>query len=126
MLFRSDLVIGSRLIAPPLTRVHYFWNKKGNEIITTIFNFLNNTTFTDIYTGYLIYRRNLIDPNKLKTVGWEQQAEILSKIVKTARVYYEVPISYYGRTYEEGKKIRPKHVIGIILAMIRERLGINT
>lgn len=124
--FNADLVIGSRLIAPPLTRVHYFWNKKGNEIITTIFNFLNNTTFTDIYTGYLIYRRNLIDPNKLKTVGWEQQAEILSKIVKTARVYYEVPISYYGRTYEEGKKIRPKHVIGIILAMIRERLGINT
>lgn len=120
--FNADLVIGSRLIAPPLTRVHYFWNKKGNEFITTVFNFLNNTTFTDIYTGYLAYRRTLIDPNKLKAVGWEQQAEILSKLVKASKVYYEVPISYYGRTYEEGKKIRPKHVIGIIFVMIKERL----
>lgn len=119
--FNADLVVGSRLIAPPLTRVHYFWNKKGNQFITSIFNFLNNTTFTDIYTGYLLYRRALIDPEKLRTVGWEQQAEILSKIVKTAKIYYEVPISYYGRTYEEGKKIRPRHVIGIILMIIRER-----
>lgn len=119
--FNADLVIGSRLIAPPLTRVHYFWNKKGNEFITTVFNFLNNTTFTDIYTGYLAYRRTLIDPNKLRTVGWEQQAEILSKLVKNSKIYYEVPISYYGRTYEEGKKIRPKHVIGIICIMIKER-----
>ncbi len=120
--FNADLVVGSRLIAPPLTRVHYFWNKKGNEFITTVFNFLNNTTFTDIYTGYITYKRTLIDPNKIKTVGWEQQAEILSKIVKISKVYFEVPISYYGRTYEEGKKIRPKHVIGIISIMIKERL----
>ena len=108
--FNADLVVGSRLIAPPLTRVHYFWNKKGNETITTIFNFLNNTTFTDIYTGYLEYRKNLIDPDKLRTMGWEQQAEILCKIVKASKVYYEVPISYYGRTYDEGdrKSTRPE------------------
>lgn len=123
--FNADLVIGSRMIAPPLTRVHYFWNKKGNEFITSVFNFLNNTTFTDVYTGYLAYRRILIDPDRLRTVGWEQQAEILSKIVKTSKVYYEVPISYYGRTYEEGKKIRPRHVIGIILTMVKERISFN-
>lgn len=123
--FNADLVIGSRLIAPPLTRVHYFWNKKGNEVITTIFNLLNNTTFTDIYSGYLIYRKNLIDPDKLKTAGWEQQAEILSQIVKASTICYEVPISYYGRTNEEGKKIRPKHGIGIILTMLKERFSIN-
>lgn len=123
--FNADLVVGSRLIAPPLTRVHYFWNKKGNQLITSVFNFLNNTTFTDIYTGYLVYRRTLIDPEKLGSVGWEQQAEILSKIVKASKVYYEVPISYYGRTYEEGKKIRPRHVIGIILMMIKQKLSTN-
>ncbi len=120
--FNADLVIGSRLIAPPLVRVHYFWNKKGNEFITTIFNFLNNTTFTDIYTGYLLFRRTLIDPNKLRTNGWEQQAEILSKIVKISKIYYEVPISYYGRTYEEGKKIKPRHILKIITTIIKERI----
>lgn len=119
--FNADLVIGSRLIAPPLTRVHYFWNKKGNEFITTVFNVLNNTTFTDIYTGYLVYRRILIDPNKIETVGWEQQAEILSKLVKVSKGYYEVPISYYGRTYEDGKKIHPKHAIRIIFVIIKEK-----
>lgn len=121
--FNADVVIGSRLIAPPLTRVHYFWNKKGNQLITSVFNFLNNTTFTDIYTGYIVYKRMLIDPERLRSIGWEQQAEILSKIVKASKIYYEVPISYYGRTYEEGKKIRPRHVIGIILMMVRQKLS---
>lgn len=120
--FNADLVMGSRLIAPPLVRVHYLWNKIGNQFITAIFNFLNNTTFTDIYTGYLLFRRDLIDPNKLRTNGWEQQAEILSKIVRDSKVYYEVPISYYGRTYEEGKKIKPKHVLKIITTIIKERI----
>lgn len=120
--FNADLVIGSRLIAPPLVRVHYLWNRVGNQFITGIFNFLNNTTFTDIYTGYLLFKRELIDPNKLRTNGWEQQAEILSKIVKSSKMYYEVPISYYGRTYEEGKKIKPKHVLKIIITIIRERI----
>jgi len=120
--FNVDLVVGSRLTAPPLTRVHYFWNKKGNQFITTVFNFLNNTTFTDIYRGYILFRRTLIDPDKLGTTGWEQQAEILSKVVRSSKIYYEVPISYYGRTYEEGKKIKPKHILKIIITIIKERI----
>jgi hypothetical protein len=56
--FDADLVIGSRLIAPEYTRVYYFWHKVGNKLITLIFNLLNNTTFTDIYSCYLLFKRN--------------------------------------------------------------------
>lgn len=120
--FNADVVFGSRLNAPYLTRVHYYWNKIGNRLITFFFNILNNTTFTDIYSCYLMYRRDLVSPNELKTMGWEQQAEILSKAVNRGNVFYEVPIAYFGRTYDEGKKIRPYHIIGVFKTILWERL----
>ena len=120
--FSADVVIGSRIAAPPCTRVVYFWHKVGNRFVTLTFNVINNTTFTDIYTCYLVFRRSLIKPEELKTLGWEQQAEILTLAVKRGRVYYEVPISYYGRSYEEGKKIRAHHVISVIATIITRGL----
>ena len=120
--FNADIVMGSRIAAPPCTRVAYFWHKVGNRFLTFIFNVLNNTTFTDIYTCYLIFRRSLIDPKELKTFGWEQQAEILTLAVKRSKVYYEVPISYFGRTYDEGKKIRAHHIIAVIRTIIARGL----
>jgi glycosyltransferase involved in cell wall biosynthesis len=120
--FGADAVIGSRFIAPACTRVFYFWNKFGNRLITFAFNVLNNTTFTDVYSCYLLYRRSLIDPAELKTVGWEQHAEILSLAVRNGRSFYEVPISYYGRNFAEGKKIRAHHAIAVLLTILRCRL----
>lgn len=120
--FDADIVMGSRLTAPPYTRVHYYWHKVGNRFITFFFNILNNMTFTDVYSGYLVYRRSLVDANKLRTEGWEQQAEILSKAVRSARAIYEVPISYRGRTYGEGKKIKAYHTFRILYNMLRERI----
>ena len=90
--FNADVVIGSRLIASQLTRVYYFWHKLGNKLITLIFNILNNTTFTDIYSCYLLFKTDLIRSEKLLTNGWEQQAEILSLIVSKGNSFYEVPI----------------------------------
>jgi glycosyltransferase involved in cell wall biosynthesis len=119
--FQSDIVMGSRLIAPQFTRVHYFWHKIGNTLITLLFNILYNTTYTDVYSCYLLYRRELIDPNALRTTGWQQHAEILAKATKKAKVIYEVPISYHGRSYFEGKKIKAFHVIAIFWTIIRER-----
>src|ERR1022692_1604216 len=116
--FSADIVMGSRIAAPPCTRVAYFWHRVGNRFLTLIFNVINNTTFTDIYSCYLMFRRSLIDPDELKTMGWEQQAEILSLAVKRSKVYYEVPICYYGRTYEEGKKIRAYHMVAVITTII--------
>ena len=85
--FDADLVIGSRLIASQLTRVYYFWHKVGNKFITFLFNIINNTTFTDIYSCYIVFKTNLINPEELSTSGWEQQAEILSKVVSKAELF---------------------------------------
>ncbi len=111
--YNADLVMSSRFVAPSYTRVAYFWNKLGNRLITLVFNILNNTTFTDIYSCYMLFRRDLVGPKTLKFKGWSQHAEILSLARKNARVIYEVPISYHGRSFEEGKKIRPYHIISV-------------
>jgi len=120
--FNADVVMGSRLSAPQFTRVYYFWHKIGNRLITLIFNILNNTTFTDIYSCYLLFKSDLINPSKLVTDGWEQQAEILSIVVSKADSLYEVPINYYGRTYEEGKKIRASNVISVLLTIFLKKI----
>lgn len=120
--FEADIVMGSRLIASPITKVSYFWHKVGNRVITFTFNIMNNTTFTDVYSCYLLYRRNLVDPNTLTTRGWEQHAEILTQAVSQARQIYEVPVSYYGRSYEDGKKIRAKHAVTVLWTIIFKRL----
>jgi hypothetical protein len=70
----------------------------------------------------VLFRRSLIDVDALGTTGWEQQAEILSRLARTAEAIFEVPISYYGRTYEEGKKIRGIHAVGVGRTILRERL----
>lgn len=120
--FNADIVMGSRFLAPEYTRVHYFWHKIGNALITLTFNVFNNTTFTDIYSCYLLYRRSLVDVSSLKSEGWEQQAEILSKIVVRAKNLYEVPISYHGRSYDEGKKIKAHHAFAVLAMIVRSAL----
>jgi len=120
--FNADIVMGSRLVASPCTRVSYYWHRVGNRLITFIFNILNNTTFTDVYSCYLLYRRDLVNPNDLVTNGWEQHAEILSRAVAEAKGMYEVPISYYGRTYDEGKKIKAHHAIAVLWTILVRRL----
>jgi glycosyltransferase involved in cell wall biosynthesis len=119
-----DVLLTSRLSGSPLTRVHYFWHKLGNKSITLMFNLINNTTFTDIYSGYIIFKRKLINTKKLKFYGWGQQAEILTYLKKKSKKIYEAPISYKGRTYEEGKKINIYAMAPVIFAIIWTRLRI--
>jgi len=121
--FGAELVMGSRFLAPPWTRVNYFWHMVGNRVITLLFNLLNNTTFTDVYSGFIVFRRSLVSPDELKRLGWDQQSEILSRVCARARYIYEVPISYHGRSYEEGKKIRAVHALPVMWTMVRERLA---
>ena len=110
------------MVAPLFTRVYDFWRKVGNRLITLIFNLANNTTFTDICSCYLMYRRPLVAPESLKTVGWEQHAEILSRAAAGARSMYEVPISYHGSTYAKDQKIKAYHAIGVIRTIVNRRL----
>ncbi len=120
--FDAEVVMGSRFLAPEFTRVHYFWNKIGNRLITLIFNVLFNTTFTDIYCCYILFKKDLLNSNKLREKRWSQHAEILAKVVKKADVIYEVPVSYSGRTYDEGKKIRAIHVVGVVKTIIKNKI----
>jgi glycosyltransferase involved in cell wall biosynthesis len=121
--YNADVVIGSRFLGPSCTRVAYFWNKLGNLLITLFFNVLNNTTFSDIYSCYLLYRRSLIDPERLIATGWDQHAEILSRAVAGGSRFYDVAINYSGRTVEEGKKIRAHHVFAVLWTILVRRLN---
>ena len=115
---KADVVLGSRLSAPPVTRVYYFWHKVGNRFLTFCFNLLFNTTFTDIYCGYLVFKRDLLSLEKLRIKGWGQQAEILAQLCKKRLRIFEVPVRYYGRTYEEGKKIRATNALSVLVTML--------
>ena len=118
----ADIVIGSRFISPSQIRVFRYAHKIGNFFLSFAFNILNNTTFTDIYSCYFLYRRDLVQPSSLKTRGWEQQAEILGKAVKAGKIFYEVPISYHGRDFEEGKKIHWYHGFSVLRTILATRI----
>jgi len=122
--YGADVLLTSRLSGSPITRVHYFWHKMGNVFLTLVFNILNNTSFTDLYSGYLIFDRKLINEEKLKFYGWGQQAEIMTHLVKNSSKIYECPITYRGRTYEEGKKIRASAMLNVLAGMILTRIRI--
>ena len=119
--FDVDAIIGSRFVFSEYTRSHNFVNKIGNHILTLIFNILYNTTFTDIYSCYLCYKKSLVEHTELQTLGFNQHAEILCKVVKKGKKFYEIPISYNGRSHDEGKKIKYYHFFGVIYRVVVEK-----
>jgi glycosyltransferase involved in cell wall biosynthesis len=116
--FEPDLIIGSRFNYSDYTRSHLFFNKIGNICITFIFNLFYQTTFTDVYSCYACFKRKLIDHDNLKSSGFEQHAEILCKVVKKGKIFYEVPINYNGRTHDEGKKIKFYHIFSVFYRIV--------
>ena len=113
-----DLIIGSRFNYADYSRSHYILNKIGNKFMTFLFNIIYNTTFTDIYSCYACFKKNLIINETLKTDGFEQHAEILCKVVKNGKKFYEVPINYNGRSHDEGKKIKFYHIFVVIFQIL--------
>ena len=107
--FDADGIIGSRFIYSNYTRSHNILNKIANIFLTFIFNLLYNSTYTDIYSCYFAFKKDLLSIDELKTKGFEQHAEILCKVIKKGNKFYEVPIRYNGRNASEGKKIKPHH-----------------
>ena len=120
--FDADGIIGSRFVYSNYTRSHNILNKIANTLLTFVFNLLYNTTFTDIYSCYFAFKKNLLDVDKLRTKGFEQHAEILCKVIKRGNKFYEVPISYNGRNISEGKKIKPHHFFLVLFEIIRGRV----
>jgi glycosyltransferase involved in cell wall biosynthesis len=118
----ADLVLGSRLTGAKPQRAYYYWHYLGNRFITWIARVLYNTTLTDIYTCYKVFRRKHLEGLNIRSNGFEFDAEFLAALLKRNLVVYEVPISYYGRTYEEGKKIRWHHVIRVVWNLVKYRV----
>jgi len=102
---KADVVYGSRVMGNAPHRVVYFWHMVGNRLLTTLSNMLTNLTFTDMETGYKAFRREIIKSIKIEENRFGFEPEITAKIAKKKCRIYEVGISYYGRNYEEGKKI---------------------
>ncbi len=119
--FDADGILGSRFNYSDYTRSHNILNKFANYFITLTFNFLYNTTFTDIYSCYFAFKKELLNPNQLQTSGFEQHAEILCKVIKRGEKFYEVPINYNGRSYKEGKKIRSYDFFFVVFQIFLRR-----
>jgi glycosyltransferase involved in cell wall biosynthesis len=101
---KADVVYGSRFLGGP-HRVFYFWHYLGNSMVTLISNMFTNLNLTDMETGYKVFRREVFDNIAIESNRFGFEPEITAKIAKKRFRIYEVPISYYGRGYEEGKKI---------------------
>lgn len=101
----ADVVYGSRFLVRKAARVLYFYHYLANTFLTFLSNVLTNRNMSDIETCYKAFRAEVIKPLNLTSKGFGMEVEITALICKTRARTYEVPISYYGRAYEEGKKI---------------------
>ena len=102
---KADVVYGSRFLVRRAARVLYFYHYLANHVITLSSNLFTNLNMTDVETGYKAIRGHIIRAMVITSSGFGIEIEITAKIAKLGAAIYEVPISYYGRTYEEGKKI---------------------
>lgn len=117
----ADVVYGSRLSGGRAQRVYMFWHKIGNNFLTLLTNILYNTTLTDMETGYKVFRKEVLKDINIKSNDFTVEPEITAKVFKKKYRVYEIPISYYGRDYSEGKKIRWWHGISAIIALVKYR-----
>ncbi len=103
---RAAVVYGSRFRGGP-TKTMFFWHMVGNKFLTLITNIVYNTILSDMETCYKVFRADVVRDIPLRSRGFEFEPEITSKVLKRGYRIYEVPISYNGREFEEGKKLNP-------------------
>jgi glycosyltransferase involved in cell wall biosynthesis len=117
---RADVVYGSRFLGGP-QRVHFFWHYIGNKFLTLLSDMLTNLKITDMETCYKVFRREVIGSMHLRSNRFGFEPEVTARIAKGHWRIYEVPISYAGRSYEEGKKITWKDGLTTLFAILRYR-----
>lgn len=116
----ADVVYGSRFIGGKPHRILFFWHSIGNRWLTTASNMFTNLNLTDMETCYKVFRRGIIQSIKLQEKRFGFEPEVTAKISRYPKVrIYEVGISYYGRTYEEGKKIGMKDAFRALYCIIK-------
>ena len=117
----ADVVYGARFLGGP-HRVLYFWHYCGNKLLTLITNILYNINLNDMETCYKVFKKEALEGVTTISNRFGFEPEITARMVKSKQRIYEVPISYFGRTYEEGKKITWKDGIVALYTLIRFRL----
>jgi glycosyltransferase involved in cell wall biosynthesis len=120
----ADVVYGTRLRGGEPQRAHLFWHYVGNRALSLMTNVLYNTTISDMEVGYKAFRGDLIRSLKLVSDDFRFEPEVTAKVLRTPGIrLYEVPISYYGRTYAEGKKITWRDGFKAVGALLRFRFS---
>lgn len=118
---RADVVYGSRFQGGGPHRVVYYWHSVGNKFLTLLSNMMTNINLTDMEVCYKVFKRELIQSLDLKEKRFGFEVEVTAKVARSGAVIYEVPISYYGRSYEEGKKITWKDGFRAIWCIFKYR-----
>ena len=123
----ADVVYGSRFLSNGPHRVLYFWHALGNKFLTLLSNMFTNLNLTDMETGYKVFRNSILEKVRIEENRFRFEPEITAKIAKLphARIY-EVGISYFGRTYSEGKKINWKDGLRAIYCIVKYGLRRNS
>ena len=117
--FKADIVYGSRFVGSEGKRTLYFWNRVANYILTTLSNMCTNINLTDMETGFKCFRTSAIKSINLKENGFGFEPEVTAKLANKNFKFFEVGITYQGRTYEEGKKIRAIDGVKAIFCIIK-------
>lgn len=118
---RSQVVYGSRFRGGP-TKAMFFWHMVGNRFLTSVTNILYDTILSDMETGYKVFTREVAEQLDLRAPRWGFDPEITAQILKRGYRIYEVPISYTGREFEEGKKISWRDGVTVLWTLLRCRL----
>jgi len=118
----ADVVFGSRFAGGEAHRVLYYWHRLGNQFLTMLSNMFTNLDLTDMETCYKLFRREIIQNIQIEENRFGFEPEITAKIAKLDCRIYEVGISYYGRTYAEGKKIGWKDGLRAIYCILKYNL----
>jgi glycosyltransferase involved in cell wall biosynthesis len=116
---RADVVVGSRFLGTGEHRVLYYWHSVGNRFLTTLSNMATDLNLSDMETGYKVFRREIIQGIRIEENRFGFEPEIVAKVSKLKVPIYEVPISYYGRTYAEGKKIGWRDALSALRCIIK-------
>ncbi|MCS6243795.1 MAG: glycosyltransferase family 2 protein [Opitutus sp.] len=119
---QADVVFGSRFAGGEAHRVVYFWHMVGNKFLTLLSNMCTNLNLTDMETCYKVFKRGVIQQIQIEENRFGFEPEITAKVAKLDVVIYEVGISYYGRTYKEGKKIGWRDGVRALYAILKYNL----
>jgi glycosyltransferase involved in cell wall biosynthesis len=120
---RADVVFGSRFVGSTEHRVQNFWHQSGNRLLTLISNVATGLNLSDMATCYKAFHRRVVPSLSLESKGFGIDAEITAKVARGGFRVFEVPVSYFGRTRAEGKKIRLKDGFSALAALARHTLG---